>query len=84
VSNRHQIKRDIWLEVLGFIRTEGKIEVMVRNQEPQYKCTYCNEEATLISSYDGDLLCESCDVEEESYCLPLVNSPRTGVCSYGG
>ncbi|HEV8051629.1 MAG TPA: hypothetical protein VGP47_03975 [Parachlamydiaceae bacterium] len=61
---------------------------MIRNQEPEFECSYCDKKAVAISPIEDDFLCESCvaDYEdpEESFLLPTVNSPRTGVCGYVG
>jgi hypothetical protein len=79
---------ELSLEVVGLIKTENpkKIRIIIRNQEPEFECSRCDEKAVMICAYEGDLLCESCAEEgdDESYLLPLVNSPRTGVCGYTG
>lgn len=75
---------ELLLEVVEIIKikTTKKISIMIRNQEPEFKCDFCDKKAMMISSEDG-LICESCVGVEESY-LPIVNSPRTGVCAYVG
>jgi hypothetical protein len=77
---------ELLLEVVGLIKTEfpKKINVMIRNQEPEFDCVECGEKAVLICSNDDEeFLCISC-AEDDEYLLPLVNSPRTGVCGYAG
>ena len=81
---------ELLLEVVGLIKTTAlnEITILMQNQEPEYKCSSCGAKATLISEYSDSVLCESCgnpdseDDDEDSYYLPLVNSPRTGVCAY--
>lgn len=78
---------ELLLEVVGQIKTETakEIGIMVRNQEPEFKCVSCDEKAEVISTSEGDCFCESCVEEDDDfYLLPLVNSPRTGVCGYAG
>ena len=77
---------ELLLEVVGLIKTETpkKISIMIRNQEPEFECAYCNEKATMICSSEDDFLCKSCAEDNQSFPLPLVNSPRTGVCGYVG
>ena len=56
----------------------------MRNQEPEFTCSFCEEKAVMICSEDGDFLCKLCGEDLESFPSPLVNSPRMGVCGYGG
>jgi len=70
---------------------KGKVEILVRNEAPRIKCNQCEKPATTICTdclYDDQgWLCDDCarkhDCDEEMF-LPLVNSPRTGVCGYEG
>ncbi len=70
---------------------KGKVEILVRNEAPQIKCNQCEKPATTICAdclYDDQgWLCDECarkhGCDEEMF-LPLVNSPRTGVCAYEG
>lgn len=82
---------DLELEVLDLRETFEKRPtspvLLMRNKAPQYKCEVCNKPATIISSMDGTLCCSACaktedEDDDEFYGLPLVNSPRTGVCAY--
>lgn len=77
------------LEVVGLTHSINPIEVelLMQNQEPQFTCSFCDEKAVNISAYESDFLCKSCtstDEDDEGRHLPLVNSPRTGVCAYVG
>lgn len=79
---------ELLLEVVGLIKAidSKEIAIIIRNEEPEITCVSCKKKATLISSTENGCFCESCaDVnDEELYLLPLVNSPRTGVCGYTG
>ncbi len=77
-------------EIEGSIK-KGKVEILARNEAPQIKCNQCEKPATTICTEclyeDQGWLCDDCarkhDCDEEMF-LPLVNSPRTGVCGYTG
>jgi len=70
---------------------KGKVEILARNEAPQIKCNNCEKLATTICVdciYDGTgWLCDDCaqghGCDSEMF-LPVVNSPRTGVCGYEG
>jgi len=66
------------------------IEIIAQNNMPDFRCE-CGEPAEEICTQCIDegkgLLCEKCAEEHEcgeDMLLPLVNSPRTGVCGYTG
>ncbi len=68
----------------------GKIMLLARNNPPPLKCEFCGWMATQICGVcDGEsgITCDRCmkrhECGEEMF-LPLVNSPRTGVCGYCG
>jgi Plasmid pRiA4b ORF-3-like protein len=83
------------LKVLG-LRDQSKrrseIELLARNDDPQFPCNRCgNQPATQICMecvYQGKgWLCDTCAASHkcgEDMFLPVVNSPRTGVCGYTG
>lgn len=67
------------------------IRVVARNEPPVWACDVCGEPATDI--------CTQCQYDERGFCcakhatkhqcgvdllLPVVNSPRMGVCAYSG
>ena len=61
-----------------------KVELIYQNEPFKLKCK-CKKEALYI--YEGDKLCEECKLlldENEECFLPIVNSPRVGVCGYEG
>lgn len=72
---------------LGGSSCEDRVQLLARNLAPHIGCESCGGEATWFVSEDFTLLCDSCAEkydDEEEWSLPVVNSPRTGVCGYGG
>ena len=70
---------------------KGEVEILARNDQPQIKCSHCDNLATRICTEciyeDGGWLCDDCAEGHkcgEDMLLPVVNSPRTGVCGYVG
>jgi Plasmid pRiA4b ORF-3-like protein len=74
------------------VEAKGKaIEVLVRNTPPVILCEECGKPATNVCSqciFDGKgWLCDDCAEEHEcgeEMLLPVVNSPRVGMCAYSG
>ena len=67
------------------------IQVLARNTPPLIPCGVCGQPATKVCSqcvYDeGGWLCEACATTHEcgqDMLLPVVNSPRVGMCGYTG
>jgi len=71
---------------------KGKsIRILARNEAPVILCQSCGKPATQVCSqcvYDGEgWLCEECAEDHEcgeEMFLPVVNSPRVGMCGYTG
>lgn len=71
---------------------KGKsIQVLARNEAPLIACQVCGKPATEVCSqciYEGEgWLCDACAEEHacgEEMLLPVVNSPRVGMCGYTG
>ena len=71
---------------------KGKsVKILARNEPPLYECQSCGKAATQICTEciysDKGLLCDDCASKhecDEEMLLPLVNSPRAGVCGYTG
>jgi len=71
-------------------RKINPVELLARNDPPARACSACGQPATLVCTecYDsGRWLCDACS--EKHGCdpemrLPVVNSPRVGVCGYSG
>ncbi|MCZ7572921.1 MAG: plasmid pRiA4b ORF-3 family protein [Ardenticatenaceae bacterium] len=68
--------------------TGGQVNILARNEPPDIRCDLCGQPATTICTFDEytvacDRCAESGEFDEEGF-LPLVNSPRAGVCGYTG
>jgi hypothetical protein len=71
---------------------KSAVQLLARNEAPQASCQRCHlQPATHICTecaWNGEgWLCEACAVAHEcgdEMCLPVVNSPRVGVCGYTG
>ena len=71
--------------------TLKKIKVLARNHPPKYACISCGKPAKEIcvqcQEEGPGFLCEACAKKHkcgEEMLLPVVNSPRMGVCGYTG
>jgi hypothetical protein len=71
---------------------QGKgVLVMARNDPPDIRCDVCGKPATWIccqcSDEDTGHVCDECGKKHEcgeDMLLPVVNSPRVGMCGYTG
>jgi len=71
---------------------KGAVQLLARNEAPQVSCQRCSiQPATQICTecaWKGEgWLCQACAVAHDcgdEMCLPVVNSPRAGVCGYTG
>ncbi len=72
-------------EVKAPLRRDG-ISIIGQNDLPALLCDMCGKRpAKYINEYNGRLICDECYNERMKYeVLPLVNSPRAGVCGYEG
>lgn len=66
------------------------VRLLARNEPPVYECTECGKPATslcAVCQYEDDaFLCEPHAADHEcgeERIMPVVNSPRMGVCGYG-
>ena len=72
--------------------SEKTVKILARNDAPEIKCSECEEKlATKICvncKWSGrGCLCEDCAEDHgcgQEMLLPVVNSPRVGVCGYCG
>jgi len=67
------------------------VQIMARNDPPEIACMVCGKVATQVCAqciYDGEgWLCDKCCKKHkcgEDMFLPVVNSPRVGMCGYTG
>lgn len=70
---------------------KDNIKILARNHAPEIYCSHCDQLAEVLCvqcSWDGEgWLCEDCAYDHdcgEEMILPVVNSPRVGVCGYCG
>ncbi len=83
---------ELELRVLGqrrgwVARGEGPVRLLARNLPPEIGCIECGKPATLVHAWEWVALCDDCaklDKYDPDGLMPLVNSPRTGVCGYVG
>ncbi len=76
----------------GSIEGNKKIQIVSRNTQPPILCDVCNKnQAEIICTQcqweDEGWLCKKCAKNHEcgdNMFLPVVNSPRAGVCGYTG
>ncbi len=74
------------------LNVKGKtIQIFARNTLPRVPCDVCGKPATTICTQciyeDEGCLCDTCAKDHkcgEEMLLPLVNSPRAGICGYTG
>ena len=72
----------------GWITPEEEpVRILARNLPPDVRCEQCDEPAAWINVWEYIALCDRCAKASEEWeegFLPLVNSPRAGVCGYTG
>jgi len=85
---------DLKLRILS--EAEGKLQgnairLLARNHPPEIPCGKCGKPATKVCPFcvhdAGGWLCNACAPKhkcEDDVFLPVVNSPRTGMCAYTG
>ena len=82
---------ELTLRTVGELAGNGsaQITLLARNDAPAFVCSICGAPATWVSPAYGDWiamtagLCDAC-APTSQYRLPIVNSPRSGVCGYDG
>jgi len=69
----------------------GGLKLLARNEPPAIPCSVCAKPATQLcqqcDDYGGSPLCDACATKhecDEEMIVPLINSPRAGVCGYCG
>lgn len=66
---------------------KDKIRILARNTAPTFDCAKCSSEATVYCVECDAFYCAGCLSGHgcgEEMALPVVNSPRMGVCGYDG
>ncbi len=66
---------------------DKKIRLLARNNMPVLKCTTCSSRSKYICSSCYRLCCSQCCQQHKCAkegMLPIVNSPRMGICKYMG
>ena len=84
------------LELVPGAQSGPAIEVLARNEPPVHACAEGGRSATTLCALCSQVArdpCWYCDARSEhhrcsdpgvAYFLPVVNSPRAGLCGYGG
>jgi len=76
-----------------FVKADDEIVLLSRNEPLKWKCELCEDElATQICTIHYSMFCDICGEEHGKECsdfedygsMPIVNSPRMGVCGYDG
>ncbi|HPZ08564.1 MAG TPA: hypothetical protein PL110_10660 [Candidatus Eremiobacteraeota bacterium] len=79
---------ELKLKVLSEYKGEVKgksVKVMARNDPPEMICYQCDKKIAAVICSSCGPICEGCSKEHAcGILLPVVNSPRTGICGYGG
>lgn len=77
-------------EYEGFIGKKD-IQLLARNEPPDIRCDSCGKPATQVCGNcyynEESRFCDECVLKHEcgeEMCLPVVNSPRVGMCGYTG
>lgn len=76
----------------GATERSKNVQIVARNTQPLIPCDECNEKPAIHICTEcqwdqNGWLCEECSENHEceyEMFLPVVNSPRTGVCGYTG
>ncbi len=84
------------LALVAGASTGAAIDVLARNEPPDHPCAACGRSATSVCALCYQVVdgaCWYCDVcsdhhrcsePDGDYFLPVVNSPRVGLCGYSG
>jgi hypothetical protein len=74
-------------ERMGVARRDEPIQILARNDPLDLRCDHCGKPAAWVDVFeDYTLLCRECDETDGDgeVLMPIVNSPRVGVCGYTG
>ena len=69
----------------------GGVMLLARNDAPSFKCVFCDQPAAYVTPGPEDWIamsagiCDRCRPNvDPDWLLPVINSPRCGVCGYDG
>lgn len=70
----------------------NQISIIAQNEQPEFPCELCGKVSESICAFCHETVCSKCIKKHacesgeypDAYMLPLVNSPRTGICGYVG
>ncbi len=82
---------EITLKVIDQRKGPG-FRILMRNLPIEFKCKICGKKANLVCPYCYETFCDKCAEQHAAeegendidFMLPIVNSPRCGVCGYEG
>jgi hypothetical protein len=71
---------------IGKWASKKHVRLLARNLPPQMPCEQCGNPARWVDVESHTFHCAACTEKagDEEDCLPVVNSPRMGVCGYTG
>jgi hypothetical protein len=84
---------ELLVRLLGGVNasSKGAVRLAARNEPPMWPCDACGKAATAVCAqclYEGKGFCCAAHAPDhdcgENMLLPVVNSPRMGVCGYTG
>lgn len=78
---------ELIIRLIGVNVVGGDEAVVARNDPPAIDCLQCGKPATIfmMENWEPEPYYEACGTKgEEVMTLPVINSPRMGVCAYTG
>lgn len=60
------------------------VRLLARNNPYEFPCAECGKPATELCLECNEFFCRRCGKKHDGDYLPVVNSPRMGVCAYTG
>ena len=74
------------VDVVSRKKQKENVQLIARNAPFVFDCNDCNNPAVYFDIDIGVDYCEQCadNLEDDEMLMPITNSPRCGVCGYGG
>jgi hypothetical protein len=70
---------------VGKWASKARVRLLARNLPPKIPCEQCGKPARWCDTESNSFLCATCGKKaSDEFRLPVVNSPRVGVCGYTG